>query len=250
MFPVSVIKDLRDNWSEHRNWDWSKGRILGGFEKALRTHIGIKSIEPDFSKKSGGEILINSRMTKLVLGSALMSLTVACATETEVERVDVGKAVITVDDSRFAGTPGLFLIFKESNTGNKVYVSRYQTQTDLAHFQYVKAAPRYQIREEPTSEAVEDVFFTSETWDETAGPPALTWEQAGTVLTNGATYKYRLFNADGLHCVGVARGVSPASADNSLNAYKNMLTGYFCDGSQALTTADVETLIRSLGLRR
>ena len=194
---------------------------------------------------------MSSRMAKLLMGSASISLIAACAMETDVEKVDVSRAAVTVEGPQFAGTPGLFLIFTQANTGNTQHVSRYQTQTNLAHFQYIKAAANYQIRQEPTAKLVEEVFLNSETWEESDGPPTLTWAEAGKVLANTATYDYRLFDADGLQCVGVTRGVRPASADNSLDAYKNMLSGYFCDGSQtALTAADAETLIKSLRIKR
>ncbi len=191
------------------------------------------------------------RIVKSISGLLLVGLMAACATtEQKVEQVEADQASIIVVEQRFADTPGIFLVFKEGYSGNTFHVTRYQTKTSLAHIERIKAASGYQIADKPTASAVEELFFDSETWEESDGPPELTWAEQGRVQTTYGAVNYQMFDASGLSCVGLTRGWGLPGADNSLNAYLNWVKGYFCDASSVLTTADAETLINSVQIRR
>ncbi len=188
---------------------------------------------------------------RLTLGFLLVGLMAACAAmEQTIEQVEADQASVIVVEQRFADAPGVFLVFKEGYSGNTFHVTRYQTKTSLAHIERIKAAPGYQVADKPTASEVEELFFQSETWEESDGPPELTWAEQGQVQTTYGAVNYQMFDADGLSCVGLTRGWGQPGADNSLNAYLNWVKGYFCEASSALTKADAETLINSVQIKR
>ncbi len=189
--------------------------------------------------------------TRSLTGLLLASSLTACATaEPEVTEVDANEAGIMLVGERFDGAEAEFVVIKNVYTATTSYLAFYNTGPEIAYLQRHRAGPGYQFDDQTVASTIDRLFSNIASGEGNDEPPELTWAEKGRVQTTNGTANYQMFDADGTSCVGFTRGWGQPGADNSLDAYLNIVNGYFCTNADIITATDVENLINSVKIQR